>query len=380
MLHTRLPLPAFRTIKNFIHGPNSIAALRGLECTRATLVVGKSLTRQTKLFDKLKRNIRCQHLDVIEKSWTGEPSLADLKKPMQQLEKNCADVIIAVGGGSIMDAAKLMWMFYEHPDLDRSLYTRAFAIPSLRGRTRFVCVPTTTGTGSEVSSSALFLDEETGRKISVVTHDFLPDVAILDPEFVENMPTSVMIATVCDALSHAIEGYVSRLDNPLMDVMAEKAVQMIFENWQVALEGGDVRLNALSNLQYAATMAGWVQNHKLAGASHAIAHQLANFGVPHGNANAILLPSVIRFNARDEQTARKFERLSHLCGVGQAPEDLACAVETIRQSGGFDLRLSTYGKFDRSWVAAHALEDPTAPFNPVTLVEETVLGILEACQ
>ncbi len=376
MLQLRLALPAFRSARQLILGPDSIMALRSMESSRVALVVSGSLVRQEDLFEKLKRNIRAHDIRVIERSWRFEPTMSDLRAPLQTIEEARVDTIVAVGGGAVIDAAKLMWLFYEHPNLDSSIYLRPFAVPKLRGRARFVAVPTTTGTGSEVSSAALLYNPETGGKDAIVTHDFLPDVVILDPKLLTGLVNTAMISTVCDALSHAIEGYVSRIQNPLMDLFAEKAVQVIADNWRRALERN---VEAIGQLQYAATMAGWVQNHCLVGASHALAHQLAPFNVPHGVANAILLPTVIRQNARNVPTKMKYENLARLIGVEESAEGLASFVEEVRMAGGVASKLSDFGCLDPEPLLAGAMCDPGAKSNPIELNEQLLRELVKEC-
>lgn len=377
MLQLRLPLPTFRSAKNVVLGPDSIMALRSLESSKVAVICSYGFSQQSQLFENLIKNIRAHDIEIIKKSWTSDPTLSDLSAPLKALEQFGADTIVAVGGGAVIDAAKLIWMFYEHPDISPTSYLRPNAIPNLRGRARFIAIPTTTGSGSEVSSSALLYNPETGRKEAVVTHDFLPDLVILDPKLLVGLPNDVLISTTCDALSHSIEGYVSRLKNPLMDILAEKAVQTIFFNWKEAT--GSRNLEAIGQMQYAAMMAGWVQNHCLVGGAHALAHQLAAFDVPHGNANAILLPAVIRRNATDKETASKYRSLCQVCGLGKDHEALAAQIEVIRDAAKFPNKLSEYGVGNVEAIVEGTLSDPAARSNPIEVDEAYVLEVAKKC-
>ena len=220
MLKLRFPLPVFRNAREIANGKNARMALKGLVANRAALIISPSF-KKSKYFEQVVRLINAQSVQVIEKSWKGEPSVAELSGVIGELESFQPDYIIALGGGSIIDGAKLAWLFYEHPTLEPEVLYRPFSLPPLRGRTKFAAIPTTVGAGSEVSSAAVMLDSETFSKKAVVTHDFLPDLVILDPELVSDVPTKVLRTTVADTLSHAIEGYVSNIDHPLMDTFAE---------------------------------------------------------------------------------------------------------------------------------------------------------------
>lgn len=377
MLHLRLPLPNFMSADNLIVGPGSIMALRGLESSKVAIIASGSLIKQDALFAKFVKNIRAHDITVVQRSWHGEPSFEDLELPLKQLESFQPDTILAVGGGSVIDASKLIWMFYEHPDLSIEECIKVNGVPPLRGRANFIAIPTTIGTGSEVSSSALLLNRETGRKEAVVSHDFLPDLVVLDQNLLVGLPLSTKISTVCDALSHAIEGYVSRIKNPLMDIFAEKAITLISENWKAAIIDDDE--DALGQLLYAATLAGWVQNHCLVGAAHAIAHQMAKYGVPHGHANAILLPNVIRFNGTDEKTESRYLRIAELCLLEDNFEALAVWIEEIRSYGNFPTNLKDYGNIDIAANIEGALADPAAKSNPVLLDKENLEKIIKSC-
>ncbi|HSP95732.1 MAG TPA: bifunctional acetaldehyde-CoA/alcohol dehydrogenase [Candidatus Dormibacteraeota bacterium] len=216
------------------------------------------------------------------------------------------DHLIAVGGGSVLDAAKAMRLFYQHPDLDfRSLATtfldprkRVIEYPHDHGRAlTLVAVPTTSGTGSEVTPFAVITDEERGRKVPLYDHSLIPDIAILDPELVRGLPPSVTADTGLDALTHALEAVVSVFASEYTDALALQAARLVFEYLPRAVrDGGD--LEARTRLHNAACMAGLAFANAFVGVNHALAHSLgARFHLPHGRANAVLLPYVVRYNA-----------------------------------------------------------------------------------
>ena len=375
MLHSRIQLPFFRSAKNMVVGPDSIMSLRAIESSSVVIVTSKSFYNNKKIFENFYNNIRATKKHIIKSTWSSDPSLDELREPLSIVEKYSPDVFIAVGGGSVIDATKIIWMFYEQPEIKSDTYLKINAIPPLRGRAKFIAIPTTTGTGSEVSSSALIIDKERGVKVPIVTHDFLPDIVVLDPNLLIDLPEDIFISTCCDALSHSIEGFVSRLNNPLMDQFALTSIRIIFENIEKALQYRDV--SSIGNLQYAATMAGWVQNHCLVGGSHAIAHQLHHYGISHGVANAILLPEVIALNSSNEKVANKYSFISDQCTKGIK---LSSKLKRFRNLGQFSVNLSDYGKIIEKKVIEGALFDPAAKTNPIQVDEEYVQTILQLCK
>ena len=274
-------------------------ALKGLVANRVLVVISKSFTGSS-YYEQLSRLINAESIKFVVKKWTGEPSLSSLSDLIHEIEDYGPDYIIALGGGSVIDGTKLAWVFYEHPAIKPEDMFRLFSIPPLRGKARFAAIPTTIGSGSEVSSAAVLIDPSSGSKKAVVSHDLLPDLVILDPEFLTEVSPLILRPTIADALSHAIEGYLSKIDHPLMNIFAEKAVQIIF-SYKDKLKDRVWSEDMLKDLQYASMLAGWVQNHCLVGMSHAVAHQLGSFEVGHALANGLLMPEVIDFNCSNTQ-------------------------------------------------------------------------------
>jgi len=367
MLRLRLPLPRFVSAGEVFAGKGSLAALRGLDAVRAAVLCSRSVLRNAELTKRIEAAVNAHEVRLIEAP-VGEPSLPVLQPVMREIATFQPDWIIAIGGGSVLDAGKIAWIFHEHPDADLARIARPFALPALRGKCRFAAVPTTAGTGSEVSSSTILADAA-GRKFPIVSHDLLPDLAILDPSLTTGVPPSAVASAGLDALAHALEGYVSKFANPLADTFAETAARLLLTHLPATWKRPD-DLDLRLEVMQAAMMAGWVQNLKIPGVGHAIGHQLGRFGVAHGTACGALLPAAIRFNAADETVRRRYDRLALLLGVNDTAGLVAAVVElrqkldanrslvSLVQGGAMALRSQL------AEVTAGALADICARANP----------------
>ena len=290
---------------------------------------------------------------------------------IQELEAFQPDYIVALGGGSVIDGAKVGWLFYEHPTLEDDILFRPFSLPPLRGRAKFAAIPTTIGTGGEVSSAAVVFDDVSKRKRAVVTHDFLPDLVILDPELVTDVPASLLKPTIADALSHAVEGYVSNIKHPLMTSLAEKAVEII-ARYSGAIGEEAWSLDMISDLQHAAMLAGWVQNHCVVGLSHAIAHQLGPYKIGHGAANGKLMPSVIEYNSGDNLVSQEYKKLCARANLNDVAE-LKLLFARLCEDVHVPLKLR---EEDLAIISSGAMEDPAAKTNPRAFTELDVREIV----
>ena len=237
-----------------------------------------------------------------------DPTLNIAKKGAEQMTNFAPDVIIAVGGGSAMDAAKIMWVLYEHPDADftdmamrfSDIRKRIYTFPKIGEKTYFIAVPTSAGTGSEVTPFAVITDSDTGIKYPLADYELMPDMAIVDTDLQMSAPKGLTAASGIDAVSHALEAFASMLATDYTDSLALRSLKIMFEYLPRAYENGEGDLEAREKTANAATMAGMAFANAFLGVCHSMAHKLGAFHhLPHGIANALMLNEVIRFNSAD---------------------------------------------------------------------------------
>lgn len=249
---------------------------------------------------KRKNHVHCEIFSEVE----PDPSFETVKKGVVMMNSFEPDCIIALGGGSSMDAAKGMWLLYEQPDIDLEalknkfidIRKRVYKIEDLGKKAKLVAIPTTSGTGSEVTSFAVISDKVNNMKYPLADYALLPTIAIVDPELVYSLPKSVVADTGMDVLTHAIEAYVSNMASDFTDGLAIKAIELVFEYLERSYNDPNDTV-AREKMHNASTIAGMAFSNAFLGLNHSIAHKIgAEYHVPHGRANAILLPYVIKYN------------------------------------------------------------------------------------
>lgn len=249
-----------------------------------------------------KRNEYC-HAEIFSEV-EPDPSVETIMRGVDAMNNFKPDVVIALGGGSAMDAAKGMWLFYEHPDTDfdglrqkfLDIRKRTFAFPKLGHKAQMVCVPTTSGTGSEVTSFSVITDKGENIKYPLADYELTPDVAIIDPQFVMTMPKSITADTGMDVLTHAIEAYVSIMASDFTDGLALQAIKLVFEYLVKSYNGDQVAREKMHN---ASCIAGMAFTNAFLGINHSMAHKLGGeYHIPHGRANTVIMPYVIEYNSK----------------------------------------------------------------------------------
>lgn len=275
--------------------------------TRAFIVTDQSMVKLgyiDKILYHLRKRQEYVHSEIFSEV-ESDPSFDTINKGVKMMNEFKPDVVIAVGGGSPIDAAKGMWLFYEHPDADADgmklkfmdIRKRTYKFPKLGEKAKMVAIPTTSGTGSEVTSFAVITDKQNNKKYPLADYELTPDVAIVDPDLVMSLPKKITADTGMDVLTHAIESYVSNMASDYTDGLAEKAAELVFKNLREAYNNGNNKV-AREKMHNASTIAGMAFTNAFLGINHSIAHKMgAEFHLAHGRINAILLPYVIRYNS-----------------------------------------------------------------------------------
>lgn len=380
MLQLRMAVPRLVSAEDIFYGHGISGVLRSLNAAKTLVIASNSLLKNESSIEKIKKHIGTHALEIMSKP-SGEPTWKMVIDNLANIIDFAPDWIVAIGGGSVIDFSKILWVLYEHPHLTQADLTIPFSIPTLRNKAKLAILPTTAGTGSEVSSAAVFLDPQSGSKHMLVSHELLPDCVILDPDWMTHTPIRAKAAAGLDALAHATEGYVSRYPNPFLDCQAEQAIRIILRDLKPSLSN-EATSESQTNMMIASQMAGWVQNMKIPGLGHAIAHQLGTFGIPHGIACGLLLSTVIRLNCQDEQTANRYLRLARYLGFNDI-DSLIKEIDNLITDCDLAPKLSAHSDLTRDEIEHHmpqiiqgALKDPCAKANPrdidAALIEQTL--------
>ncbi|PVU84236.1 bifunctional acetaldehyde-CoA/alcohol dehydrogenase [Cellulomonas sp. WB94] len=382
--------------------PNAIRYLSDMaDVERVTIVTDSTMTTLgfvDKIIDVLNRRSNKVALQIIDQV-EPEPSVKTVQAGAAQMRHFRPDTIIALGGGSPMDAAKVMWLLYEHPemvfsDLKQKFFDvrkRAFKFPVLGELAKLVCIPTTSGTGAEVTPFAVISDPETGKKYPLADYALTPTVAIIDPILTAKMPRSLAADSGFDALTHATEAYVSVYANDFTDGMALQAIRLIFDNLAQSVNGvpeTPETAAAREKMHNAGTIAGMAFGNAFLGIVHAMAHVVGStFHLVHGRTNATLLPHVIRYNGtvptkltswpkyESYVAPERFQQIAAMLGLpattpAEGVESYALAVESLRAKVGIPASFQAQGVDEQDFigrldeVAMGAYEDQCAPANP----------------
>lgn len=356
-------------------GANALAALARLGVPRATVVVSPSVWRRHDTYIQ-KCLSRCAIDVAIVPS--GEPYFEAGQKLSHQLQQFSPDVLVAIGGGSVMDLAKLAWVLYEKPELDLQSGRVVFPVSGLRSRsTGFIAVPTTYGSGSENSSAAVFQSEKMGKKSFLVGPELTPDIAVLDPALAMDLPVGVAVAGVMDTLAHAIEGYVSKGANTATRQLSLSSIIPL----KSALLGAPLDAlasdkKAVESFMVCAAFAGVVQNIANPGLAHSLSHYCARYGVGHGQGCGYYLPLSLRYNAQDDAVAAGYDALA--ADIGFSGRN--ALIDWLRGlSDQFELGRDAPTAADlRNDLDSEAFfADPTTASNPVAIDLDRVFQLMD---
>ena len=357
------------------------------------------VTRVTDQLEQRRNKVQVQLFCDVE----PDPSIQTVKRGLTLMEAFRPDTIIAIGGGSSMDAAKGMWLFYEQPDVNfddlkqkfMDIRKRAFRYPELGKKSKLVCIPTTSGTGSEVTPFAVITDKEENKKYPLTDYSLTPTVAIVDPSLTMSLPKSITADTGMDVLTHATEAYVSTLASDFTDGLALQAVKMVFEYLPRAVNNGKNDPEAREKMHNASTLAGMAFANAFLGVNHSLAHKIGGeYHVPHGRANAILMPHVIRYNGTKPEKPGIWPKYNYYkadqkyyelaCAIGLKPNSVQEGVELYAKACGdlgidcgIKMSFKDQGLDEKTYmdnldkIAYLAYEDQCSPANPrVPMVEE----------
>lgn len=287
----------FTIPRDVYFGEGVVDELKNIKGKKAVIVIGGGSIKKNGTLDKVEgylkeANIETRVIEGVE----SDPSVETVMKGVEVLNSFQPDWIVGLGGGSPIDAAKAMWIFYEYPKFTFEEAAKPFNLPTLRTKAKFIAIATTSGTGTEVTSFSVITDNKTGIKYPIADFNITPDIAIVDPDLAQTMPEKLVAYTGMDALTHAFEAYVSNANNAFTDALAIKSIEMIKENLLNSYKGDK---KARSEMHIAQCLAGMAFSNAILGIVHSMAHKTGKvFNIAHGCANAIYLPYVIEFNRK----------------------------------------------------------------------------------
>ena len=315
----------FTLPRDLYHGKGSLEALKSLEGKRAMICVGGGSMKKFGFLDKAASYLKEAGMEVaFIEGIEPDPSVETVMKGAEAMLQFQPDWIVAMGGGSPIDAAKAMWIKYEYPETTFEDMCKVFGLPKLRRKAKFCAIPSTSGTATEVTAFSIITDYAKGIKYPIADFEITPDVAIVDPDLAETMPKKLVAHTGMDAMTHSVEAYVSTANCDYTDPLAMHSICMIQRDLVNSYNGD---MDARSAMHNAQCLAGMAFSNALLGIVHSMAHKtgaaFADLGahIIHGAANAMYLPKVIAYNAKDETAAKRYGEIADRMGLG------GCTVE-----------------------------------------------------
>ena len=315
----------FTLPRDIYHGENALEALKTFKGKKAFVCVGGGSMKRFGFLDRVVQYLQETGMEVkLFEGIESDPSVDTVMKGAKEMQDFGPDWIVAIGGGSPIDAAKAMWIKYEHPECSFEDMCKVFGIPTLRNKAKFCAISSTSGTATEVTAFSIITDYKKGIKYPIADFEITPDVAIVDPALAQTMPKKLVAHTGMDALTHAIEAYVSTANCDYTDPLALHAIEMIRDN---LVDSYNEDKKARSEMHNAQCLAGMAFSNALLGIVHSMAHKTgAVFGdlgahIIHGAANAMYLPKVIAFNAKDETAKKRYAKIADVIGLSGSNEE-----------------------------------------------------------
>ncbi|PAB57646.1 iron-containing alcohol dehydrogenase [Anaeromicrobium sediminis] len=362
----------FTIPRDVYFGEGAIEELKNLKGKRAAIVIGGGSIKRSGALDKIEGYLKEAGMETtLIEGVESDPSVDTVMNGVKIMQKFEPDWIVGVGGGSPIDAAKAMWIFYEYPQFTFEEAAKPFSLPELRTKAKFAAVTTTSGTGTEVTSFSVITDNKTGVKYPIADYNITPDIAIVDTDLAQTMSPKLVAHTGMDALTHAFEAYVSTVRTVFTDALAMKSIEMMKENLVKSFEGDT---KARSEMHLAQCLAGMSFSNAILGIVHSMAHKTGKiFSIPHGCANAIYLPYVIQFNQKI--AGKAYADIARRLGLaGNNEEELVNSlVEMVidfNKKMNIPLTLREFGVSEKDFndkleeIADTAVADPCTGTNP----------------
>jgi len=380
----------FTLPRDLYHGKGSLEALKTLSGKRAIVVVGGGSMKRFGFLDRVEAYLREAGMEVeLFEGVEPDPSVETVLRGAEAMRKFQPDWIVSIGGGSPIDAAKAMWAFYEYPDVTFESLCIPFNFPQLRTKAHFCAIPSTSGTATEVTAFSVITDYAKGVKYPLADFNITPDVAIVDPDLAETMPKKLTAHTGMDAMTHAVEAYVSTLHCDYTDPLALHAIKMVSE-YLIPSYNGD--MSARASMHNAQCLAGMAFSNALLGIVHSMAHKTgaaySGGHIVHGCANAMYLPKVIQYNAKDPAAAKRYGEIAAHLGLAPTADALVAHLRAMNKAldipdcirdyeGGIIDEKEFLEKLPR--VAELAVGDACTGSNPRAITPAVMEKLLKAC-
>ncbi|MCY6959915.1 iron-containing alcohol dehydrogenase [Clostridium brassicae] len=370
----------FTLPRDLYFGEGSLEVLKTLKGKKAVVVVGGGSMKRFGFLDKVENYLKEAGIEVkLIEGVEPDPSVETVMNGAAVMREFEPDLIVSIGGGSPIDAAKAMWIFYEYPDFTFEQAVVPFGIPELRQKARFVAIPSTSGTATEVTAFSVITDYKKKIKYPLADFNLTPDIAIVDSQLAQTMPAKLTAHTGMDALTHAIEAYVAGLRSVFSDPLAMQAIVMVKEHLVKSYNGDK---EARGQMHLAQCLAGMAFSNALLGITHSMAHKTgAVFHIPHGCANAIFLPYVIQYNTKS--CGERYATIARNLGLAGENQDelIKSLIEMIREMNktmNIPLNLKDYGITEEEfrenvkYISHNAVLDACTGSNPREIDDKTM--------